>query len=168
MCTQWNTTQPWKGTRLSTMEYYSAMKRNETEHNGILLSHEKERDWVICSDVDRPRFCHTKWSKSAYLSQLISNPSSIPSPPDPIHRSTVSFIPALMESSLWPSSQMNNQSHFYCTAFPTGCKSVQGPLNLLNGSKSSLISAMFCSGWWDQKAFWNPKGVSHYGLFGPH
>ena len=27
-----------------TMEYYSAMKRNETEHNGILLGHEKERD----------------------------------------------------------------------------------------------------------------------------
>ena len=47
-------------------------------HNGILLSHEKERDWVICSDVDRPRFCHTKWSKSAYLSQFISNPSSFP------------------------------------------------------------------------------------------
>ena len=28
-------------------------------HNGILLSHKKERMWVICSHVDKPRLCHT-------------------------------------------------------------------------------------------------------------
>ena len=27
-------------------------------HNGILLSHKKERNWVICSDVDESRGCH--------------------------------------------------------------------------------------------------------------
>ena len=26
-------------------------------YNGILLSHKKEWNWVICSDVDEPRFC---------------------------------------------------------------------------------------------------------------
>ena len=137
-----------------TMEYYSAMKRNETESSVVM--------WI---DLDSA----TQSEVSRLTSRNLSpTPVPSPSPPDPNHRSTVSFIPALMESSLWPSSQMNNQSHSYCTAFPTGCKSVQGPLNLLNGSKSSLISAMFCSGWWDQKAFWNPKAVSHCGQFGPH
>ena len=28
-------------------------------YNGVLLSHKKERNWVICSDVDGPRDCHT-------------------------------------------------------------------------------------------------------------
>ena len=27
-------------------------------YNGILLSHKKERNWVICSHVDEPRVCH--------------------------------------------------------------------------------------------------------------
>ena len=31
-------------------------------YNGILLSHEKERNWVICRDMDGPRDCHTEWS----------------------------------------------------------------------------------------------------------
>ena len=29
-------------------------------YNGILLGYIKERNWVICSDVNRPRVCHTK------------------------------------------------------------------------------------------------------------
>ncbi len=29
-------------------------------HNGILLSHEKEQNWVICRDVNGPREYHTK------------------------------------------------------------------------------------------------------------
>ena len=32
-------------------------------YNGILLSHKKERNRVICRDVDGPRDCHTEWSK---------------------------------------------------------------------------------------------------------
>ena len=27
-------------------------------YNGILLSHIKEQNWVICRDVDGPRGCH--------------------------------------------------------------------------------------------------------------
>ena len=33
-------------------------------YNGILLSHKKERGWVIFSDMEGPRVCHTEWSKS--------------------------------------------------------------------------------------------------------
>ena len=33
-------------------------------YNGILLSHKKERNWVICREVDGSRDCHTEWSKS--------------------------------------------------------------------------------------------------------
>ena len=29
-------------------------------YNGILLSHKKEWNWVICSDVDEPRVCRTE------------------------------------------------------------------------------------------------------------
>ena len=33
-------------------------------YNGLLLSHKKERNWVICREVDGPRDYHTKWRKS--------------------------------------------------------------------------------------------------------
>ena len=33
-------------------------------YNGILLSHKKEQNWVICNEVDGPRDYHTEWSKS--------------------------------------------------------------------------------------------------------
>ena len=33
-------------------------------YNGILLSHKKEWNNTIYSNVDEPRVCHTKWSKS--------------------------------------------------------------------------------------------------------
>ena len=33
-------------------------------YNGILLSHIKEQNWVICRDVNVPRDCHPEWSKS--------------------------------------------------------------------------------------------------------
>ena len=29
-------------------------------YNGILLSHKKEWNWVICRDVDEPGDCHTE------------------------------------------------------------------------------------------------------------
>ena len=29
-------------------------------YNGILLSHIKERNWIICRDMDGPRDCHTE------------------------------------------------------------------------------------------------------------
>ena len=33
-------------------------------YNGILLSHEKEWNNAICSNMDGPGDCHTEWSKS--------------------------------------------------------------------------------------------------------
>ena len=33
-------------------------------YNGILLSHEKEQNIAICSNMDGPRYCHTDWGKS--------------------------------------------------------------------------------------------------------
>ena len=33
-------------------------------YNGISLSHKKERNSAICSNMDRPRDCHIEWSKS--------------------------------------------------------------------------------------------------------
>ena len=39
-------------------------------YNGILLSHKKERNWVICRDVDGPRVCHTVCSKSEREKQI--------------------------------------------------------------------------------------------------
>ena len=39
-------------------------------YNGILLSHKKKRNWVICKDVDGPRVFHTEWSKSEREKQI--------------------------------------------------------------------------------------------------
>ena len=39
-------------------------------YNGILLSHTKERNWVICRDVDGPRDCHTEGRKSEREKQI--------------------------------------------------------------------------------------------------
>ena len=39
-------------------------------YNGILLSHKKRRNWVICSEVDGPRVCYTEWSKSEREKQI--------------------------------------------------------------------------------------------------
>ena len=39
-------------------------------YNGILLSHKKERNWVLCRDMERPRDCHTEWSKSEKEKQI--------------------------------------------------------------------------------------------------
>ena len=33
-------------------------------YNGILLSHRKEQNNAICSNMDGPRDCRTEWSKS--------------------------------------------------------------------------------------------------------
>ena len=35
-----------------------------SRHNGILLSHKKEQNNSICSNMDGTRDSHTKWSKS--------------------------------------------------------------------------------------------------------
>ena len=40
-------------------------------YNGIVLSHKKEQNWVICKDVDGSRDCHTEWSKSEGEKQIL-------------------------------------------------------------------------------------------------
>ena len=40
-------------------------------HNGILLSHKKEWNNAICSNMDRPRNYHAKWSKSDKERQIL-------------------------------------------------------------------------------------------------
>ena len=39
-------------------------------YNGILLSHKKEQNWVICRDVDGSRDCHSERSKSEREKQI--------------------------------------------------------------------------------------------------
>ena len=39
-------------------------------YNVILLSHEKKGNWIICSEVDGARVCHTEWSKSEREKQI--------------------------------------------------------------------------------------------------
>ena len=39
-------------------------------NNGILLSHKKEQNWIICRDVDGPWVCHKEWSKSEREKQV--------------------------------------------------------------------------------------------------
>ena len=39
-------------------------------YNGILVSHKKERNWIICSEVDGVRDCHIEWSKSEREKQI--------------------------------------------------------------------------------------------------
>ena len=38
---------------------------------GVLFSHKMEQNWVICSDVDGPRVCHTEWRKSMRKTNII-------------------------------------------------------------------------------------------------
>ena len=48
------------------------MDKEDVAHiyNGILLRHKRKRNWVICSEVDGPRVCHTEWSKSERVKQI--------------------------------------------------------------------------------------------------
>ena len=48
------------------------MAKEDVAHiyNGILLSHEKKQNWVIYSEVDGPRDCHSEWSKSEREKQI--------------------------------------------------------------------------------------------------
>ena len=39
-------------------------------YNGILLSHRKKQNWIICSEVDGPGVCHTEWSQSEREKQI--------------------------------------------------------------------------------------------------
>ena len=40
-------------------------------YNGMLLSHKKEWNIAMCSNMDEPRDYHTKWSKSEKERQIL-------------------------------------------------------------------------------------------------
>ena len=41
------------------------MDKEDFEYSGILLSHKKmDENSTITKDMDRPKYCHTEWSKS--------------------------------------------------------------------------------------------------------
>ena len=48
------------------------MNKEDVVHiyNGILLSHRKEWNNIICSNMDEPRDYHTKWNKSKRERQI--------------------------------------------------------------------------------------------------
>ena len=48
----------WKQPKCPSTEEW--IKKMWYIYNGILLSHKRERNWVICRDVDGPRECHTE------------------------------------------------------------------------------------------------------------
>ena len=47
------------------------LRRCHIYHNGVLLSHKKEWDTVICSNMDGPREYYTWWSKSDRERQIL-------------------------------------------------------------------------------------------------
>ena len=46
------------------------MDKEDVVYYGILLSHRKERNNAICSNMDGPRYYHTKQSKSERERQI--------------------------------------------------------------------------------------------------
>ena len=40
-------------------------------YNGILLSHKKEQNWVICRHVDGRGVCYTEWNKPEREKQIL-------------------------------------------------------------------------------------------------
>ena len=51
---------------LGPFNIHRRMDKENVAHiyNGILLSHKKEWNWVICRDVCEARDCHTEWIRS--------------------------------------------------------------------------------------------------------
>ena len=72
-------------------------------YNGILLSHKKEQNNAICSNMDGPRDYHTMWSKSdrerqisydiTYMWNLIKNTNEL------IHKTETDS--QILKSNLW-------------------------------------------------------------------
>ena len=48
---------------------YSRLPKEDVVHI-YLLSHKKEQNNAICSNMDGPRDCHTEWSKSGTERQI--------------------------------------------------------------------------------------------------
>ena len=50
--------------RLMNKEDVMCVHTHTHTHTGILLSHKKEQNYAICSNMDATRESHIKWSKS--------------------------------------------------------------------------------------------------------
>ena len=57
----------WKQHKCPSTEEW--MRKIHT-HNGILLGHKKEQNWIIYRDVNGPRIYDTKWNKSEKEKQI--------------------------------------------------------------------------------------------------
>ena len=71
MCTAalFTIARSWKQPKCpSTQEWIKKLWYNI--YDGILFSHKKEWNWVICWDVDGSRDCHTEWRKSESKEQI--------------------------------------------------------------------------------------------------
>ena len=50
----------WKQPKYTSADEWIKKMRYICVYSGILLSHKKEQNWVIYSDVDAPGLCHTE------------------------------------------------------------------------------------------------------------
>ena len=77
----WNGTSDYEKLNIWNEKFERMKVKNSTDrrmdkedvvhiYKGILLSHKKERNWVICRDVDGSRDYHTEWSKSEREKQI--------------------------------------------------------------------------------------------------
>ena len=57
------------------MSFNRGMNKEDVVHiyNGILLSHKKEQNGVICRDVDGPIECHTERGRSEREKEILYN-----------------------------------------------------------------------------------------------
>ena len=62
------TGRTWKQTKCPSTDGHKNVVHT---HNKILLSHLKEQNNAICSDMEGPRDCHTEWSKSDREKQIL-------------------------------------------------------------------------------------------------
>ena len=58
----WSSQSCMEGTTLTVHQQMKGQKKCGTFFNGILFSHKKEQNWVICSDAHESRVCCTEWS----------------------------------------------------------------------------------------------------------
>ena len=80
----------------TSMSIHRWMDKEDVVHiySRMLLSHKKEQNWVIGSDLDKPRIFHTEWSKSEKEKQISY-----------IKAQTVKNLPAMEEPRVWSLGQ---------------------------------------------------------------
>ena len=112
-------------------------------YNGILLGHKKQQNWVICSDADEPRVCHTEWSKSEKISCInahIWNPQKWCSSVQSLSRVRL-YAPPLPAAHQSSQSVTNSQSLYKLVSI----KSVMPSNHLLLCHPLLLLPSVFPS-----------------------